>query len=1828
MQRQGQISDDLKTALNIAVPLVFKKMDSDLDPLLQTAVKLLIQYRAAATGLDEKIFLRPGFNWRESSLENEPYKGELNDFLNYVTPKLSGKTLHEICYENPFRPRLTVELPSSKDYQSFSEIKLIIKINNQALSKIQLKYRLEDYQRRNIPIIIEVPSHVASKIEKAVIADYRRAHSSGQVFISNVEPPKEIKLPTSSDLDPTEPLYDLVNFWDFTNEILEYGKAIIPEDSYYRSIFKPGYRRELKENLARNALIDKSAKLGEKFGYAVDTLAVVNTFYKSYPTDGFQQASWESCKTASTIVADRVAYYLLPKILIKLTGVVVPGPLYVVLWSQAGVVEKVVSSVKDWMATPPLPQLPQMETHEVTKDLKDFYLQLCVEGSSNIPALLPETNPQNHPVVVKTPHQHVWYGDEKKTELKTEKLEQKIQILFTKPNYADYRNRSYLQDYPVPKCVTGASLPEQRISLRDWQASYSFPVKDYNVSIAIDLPSLAYFLWRQCKYWRMSPAKKIGIELFGCAEKYCQKPNRRNLHLLDSTLHDYLNLHPRDSKYVARMRYAAVTGNIEGMQALMRNDLEGYRRLDQTYADHYQRLQNFDPGNIPELIDKFPDEPGRFAYISGYYLDNLDPAQGRMFSLKGINELKQKQADFGITAHEQTILDTLESVYHDSLIELTKNNPSWFKQLRQFNAEQRSSKPADESIKSREMNGYEQLKHYELALAVSKELSPSSKLNYRQALMLVRLGNHDEALAKFQIVIGQEGDATYSVELLETLLEKQNDLAYRSATQMRDLLLEQKLLKEAGVIGEIICNQPCELSDFKVQGDIKYQQGDHEAAVSYYVKFIENAKVLSIEMNEVLLRLGEYYKEKAPGTALNFYYKSLNLEPNIAVISQCEDILVKHKQYLELRKLYLSLQGNSYAIYKLGELDKFIKQSTQFKFADGLLTLIQMATPMAIHHFDENETAIKALRVVQVGVDIAHKLLPHYAEKVKPGWIKKAEAKPTSLQKGIANLSNLIGGMSAIVQFTRLYQNSINSKEYDQVLTKAAFALEGATLMAETVQMTQPFFSEIKGLSELKDMVAHFSVQQSWDAAIHLGKNISETISQSGWQAALETYGEGALATASMISLGMKIYEYNLQATGKKLPENEMYHGLKNLVTYTSISITAASKMGLTVAGVKAGMVAAGSGVSWTFSAIAAGGTQTALGVAAGTGGLGIAAVGVYAGYQGVKLIHNATTVQNKASAMEYNLQIGELEKKKEFGAIIEGLKQIDQYTGKDKNQDRIGYYQCQRYLEEKRFAEAEKLSGQLLQNKSLDKQLQFNLKQIFLVAYAGLSADKPVDIEIPLGVYREMIKTVPAEQKQHCTQIVKHILDNHFDQWQVKSSADSKPKNWPEGLVILQKIAEIDPGIGSQQRIDLYLCSQYLEEKNHPELSKLQQKLASQQLQPQQAIFLKKIQFNVDVQLAADDKPVDQHQSAQHYQDIMAATDEKEQEHWTQKMVFIHEKSMIRAAKAGESLAASQSAEQAYQLNKQPFYQQRRDFYQVAHLFEQKKYLQADQLSTQLLANGESMSAEFRAGVISLKLNVAAAGLEAKEIKPDIDQLWKYYLEINHEGSSNQQQIILFLLRKTAQEEEQQGRFSKAQEQCQRMLTLQPKNSELIKQNMTYEYQIHLQSKDYTKLLEKCHTELAFNSKNELALKYEGLAYLSQQKLRDSMHSFEKLTIINTQEPEPLIYLSEIASAMQNFVKAQTYLRRAILLTQTKQKQFSTEHPEEKDNGYTKQLAELNKFEQSIQDRCSQIIRSSMGETSGKILGHCISLSLWAKPLSSRLFVQKPHSYPITYTP
>jgi hypothetical protein len=298
MKHQRQISDDLKAALNMAVPLVFKKMDSDLDPSLQTAVKLLIQYRAASTGLDEKIFLRPDFNWRESSLENEPYKGELNDFLNYVSPKLSGETLYQICYENPYRPRLTIELPSSKDYKSSSEIKLIVKINNKALSKKQLKNRLEDYQRRKIPIVIDVPSHVVSKIDKAVMADYQREHGSREIFIREIDHPKEIKILPDSGFDPTEPLYRLASFWDFTNEILEYGRGtIIPKDNC---------RRQLKENIARNALIDRSVKLGKKFGYVVNLIDLANTFHKSYQKGGFEQASWESVKKTSTIVADRI----------------------------------------------------------------------------------------------------------------------------------------------------------------------------------------------------------------------------------------------------------------------------------------------------------------------------------------------------------------------------------------------------------------------------------------------------------------------------------------------------------------------------------------------------------------------------------------------------------------------------------------------------------------------------------------------------------------------------------------------------------------------------------------------------------------------------------------------------------------------------------------------------------------------------------------------------------------------------------------------------------------------------------------------------------------------------------------------------------------------------------------------------------------------------------------------------------------------------------------------------------------------------------------------------------------------------------------------------------------------------------------------------------------------------------------------------------------------------------------------------------------------------------------------------------------------------------
>jgi tetratricopeptide (TPR) repeat protein len=408
--------------------------------------------------------------------------------------------------------------------------------------------------------------------------------------------------------------------------------------------------------------------------------------------------------------------------------------------------------------------------------------------------------------------------------------------------------------------------------------------------------------------------------------------------------------------------------------------------------------------------------------------------------------------------------------------------------------------------------------------------------------------------------------------------------------------------------------------------------------------------------------------------------------------------------------------------------------------------------------------------------------------------------------------------------------------------------------------------------------------------------------------------------------------------------------------------------------------------------------------------------------------------------------------------------------------------------------------------------------------------------------------------------------------------------------------------------------------------------------LDPQNSVFLKKIQLNAALQLAAEGKPFDNYKPMQDYKDIIAATDEKEQGQWTKKVVSILQIDMMRAAKAGEFSKAADFADQAYQLEKQPLHQHHKDFYQVAHLFQQKQYSQADRLSSQLLADRKSMNEELLSGLISLKLNVTAAGLEAKEIKPDMDKLWDDYQEWSTLQSKNpdakvenssQKQIILFLLRKTAQEEAHGGRFDKAQLQCQRMLTIQPKDSEIMQQQRIYEYQIHLEGKDFSKLLEKCHTELAFNSKDRVALKYEGLVYLHKQKLRDSMHSFEKLSTINNQEPEPLIYLSEIASAMQNFDKAQSYLRRAISLTQAKQKQFSTEHPEEKENSYTKQLAELNKFEQSIQDRRSQIIHSSMGDASGKIIGHCISLTLWTtKPLSSRLFVQRPHSYPTTYTP
>ena len=349
--------------------------------------------------------------------------------------------------------------------------------------------------------------------------------------------------------------------------------------------------------------------------------------------------------------------------------------------------------------------------------------------------------------------------------------------------------------------------------------------------------------------------------------------------------------------------------------------------------------------------------------------------------------------------------------------------------------------------------------------------------------------------------------------------------------------------------------------------------------------------------------------------------------------------------------------------------------------------------------------------------------------------------------------------------------------------------------------------------------------------------------------------------------------------------------------------------------------------------------------------------------------------------------------------------------------------------------------------------------------------------------------------------------------------------------------------------------------------------------------------------------------------------------------------------------------------------------YFQALQHFQDKNYEQVESKSSEFLKRKTTTTnKEIVANFISLKLQaltgsflnqkedltkeskIAEVELKEPEIK-NVDALWNEFHELNQitqelksiseqkkpitqstasseAKNKDAQQQITFLLSKAAAQATEKGDFANALIYYDKIISIEP-SADVTEQRRACDYHNDLVQSHHSELETKCLHQLKIvNSQDTVALKYLGISFFQQNKLKSSTEYFQKLSDIKPEDPEPPLYLSRIERS-QSLVKAKEYSKKAVFLADSALKKHLEAKPDKPitgDDPVSKSLQQQSKiahekltkaFEQQSEQahECERLVaaditgvwHSAMGRSVGNVAAQTVvetaqfGFSLWS---------------------
>ena len=706
--------------------------------------------------------------------------------------------------------------------------------------------------------------------------------------------------------------------------------------------------------------------------------------------------------------------------------------------------------------------------------------------------------------------------------------------------------------------------------LRGRELGYTFSLgKNYNGSVSVDLASVLNLLrygYQKIKEWRLPEHKKIQLDVLHYAEKYLKSPSSKRLAQLRNLTDRCFELNTADSNVMSTtkfIRYALESQDKEGLAALLKRDYDGTAKL----VEGYRRDLIGSPITYQANEHRFPYEDKTHYLHAVELYQTGKPREGlaeidRAIELHQLNKPRDLLEESYM--HHQQNDDLFQKLKHDLLLQQALQS--------------KSTKDADALIQ------FQQGK-----ISVSQNLSArrqmaddfkalgkhALEIQYREGICKSPQANAEDFLQFGQVQYAhgskQEAVDTYKI-FLEKTPYKNSKTAYEARVKIREYYLENDLTQPAFEIGKTIVQHACPLEEYYKFGGQAAKYGHRDEAIAAYVTYVHQNKITPESPKEVRENyfksaryLGKQFAEDSPGEALYYYKECLIIKPDdLESLQECEKIYVKHgtaEQLLELHQQHAT--HINYAATRVKEIATYLRHQVIYDRAEGTGMLVQLFTGLRLRNSNLDKSSRKALSAADFGLTMTLQgLLPWLRQRNLPmginpkghNWMKTGAVSTAAL-------------FHLLQEFEALGLSPEDARTLSTGIEAGFLGTDGLSSLPQLGQQAQQIWDGMKAIVNFARSNPTFSDISSL-FVLPPDKPFS-------CEDLMQNYGDQVLGYMATMSLALRSYEFYCRTSGSQLPESQAYYVTRNAVGFTPPALIIAGKLGLTIAGVKAGAAAA-----------------------------------------------------------------------------------------------------------------------------------------------------------------------------------------------------------------------------------------------------------------------------------------------------------------------------------------------------------------------------------------------------------------------------------------------------------------------------------------------------------------------------------------------------------------------------------------------------------------------------------------------------------------------------